>query len=142
MKAMKVATQKKKAMPLKAMAAAMKAMKDNTATRKIAVNRGLRDALKAAAPPKAQRNMESIREAAKTLSQVAAVARSERRAMAASQHSGPASGPSQRARDVDTTAPPPDDAVWWFADTRGVKSVWAVAWNYKGKIQQVMYKED
>ena len=37
---------------------------------------------------------------------------------------------------------PPDDAVWWFADTRGVKSVWAVAWNYKGKIQQVMYKED
>ena len=37
---------------------------------------------------------------------------------------------------------PPDDAVWWFADTRGCKSVWAVAWNYKNKIQQVMYKED
>ena len=42
----------------------------------------------------------------------------------------------------DTTVRPPDDAVWWFADTRGVKSVWAVAWLYKGKIQQAMYKED
>ena len=49
---------------------------------------------------------------------------------------------TKRARDVDTTLPPPDDAVWWFCDTRGIKSVWAVAWNYKGKIQQVMYKED
>ena len=77
------------------------------------------------------------------MSQVAAVARSERRAMAASgPANGPASGPSQRARDVDTTLPPPEDALWWFCDTRGVKSVWAVAWNYKGKIQQVMYKED
>ena len=30
----------------------------------------------------------------------------------------------------------------WFADTRGVKSVWAVAWSHKGKIQQVMYNEE
>ena len=36
----------------------------------------------------------------------------------------------------------PDDAVWWFADTRRVKSVWSVAWLYNGKIQQAMYKED
>ena len=70
---------------------------------------------------------------------VAAVARAERRARAAS---GRTSGPSPRAKDVDTTLPPPEDAVWWFADTRGVKSVWAVAWVYKGKIQQAFYKED
>ena len=114
-------------------AAPRKAMK----TRKRVVNRRLRDALKAAAPPKAKQTMKSTREAA--IAPVAAVARAERRARAAS---GPASGPSQRARDVDTTLPPPEDAVWWFADTRGCKSVWAVAWNYKGKIQQVMYKED
>ena len=43
------------------------------------------------------------------------------------------------AAKADTTARPPDDALWWFADTRGCKSVWAVAWNYKNKIQQVMY---
>ena len=49
---------------------------------------------------------------------------------------------TKQTRDVDTTLPPPDDAVWWFCDTRGIKSVWTVAWNYKGKIQQVMYKED
>ena len=42
----------------------------------------------------------------------------------------------------NTTVRPPDDAVWWFADTKGVNSVWAVAGLYKGNIQQVMYKED
>ena len=144
MRAMKVATQKiattkKKAMPLKAMKAAMK---EETATAKIAmkamkaakvaaprkamktrnrvVNRRLRDALMAAAPPKAKQTMKSIREAAIAQRQVAAVARAERRARAAG---GPASGPHPRARDVDTSLPPPKDAVWWFADTRGVKSV-------------------
>jgi len=124
-----------KAMKAAKAAAPRKAMK----TRKRVVNRRLRDALKAAAPPKAKQTMKSIREAAIAQRQVAAVARAERRARAAS---GPASGPSQRARDVDTTLPPPEDAVWWFADTRGCKSVWAVSWNYKNKIQQVMYKED
>ena len=42
----------------------------------------------------------------------------------------------------DTTQAPPEISSWWFADTRGVKSVWAVAWTHKGQIQQVMYKED
>ena len=158
MKAMKVATQKtattkKKAMPLKAMKAAMKAMQDETATAKIAMtamkaakaaamNRRLRDALIAAEKDyQARRGIitKSIKEEEIAQRRVAAAARTKRRARAAS---GPASGPSQRARDVNTTMPPPDDAVWWFADTRGCKSVWAVAWNYKGKIQQVMYKED
>ena len=124
-----------KAMKAAKAAAPRQAMKN----RKRVVNRRLRDALKAAAPPKAKQTMKSIREAAIVQRQVAAVARADRRARAAS---GPASGPSQRARDIDTTVPPPEDAVWWFADTRGCKSVWAVAWIYKNKIQQVMYKED
>ena len=48
----------------------------------------------------------------------------------------------EASKDVDTTQPPPEDAVWCFRDTRSVKSVWSAAWLYKGKIQQVMYTED
>ena len=49
---------------------------------------------------------------------------------------------SQKAAAPPSRQSPPDDAVWWFCDTRNVKSVWAVAWMYDKKVQVVVYKED
>ena len=110
-------------------------------------------AAKASAPPKAMKSMKRTKAAKLTVelfealkgaapSQLISIRDAAQNEMEAAQAAKDAAEKEMIRPSPDTTVRPPDDAVWWFADTRCVKSVWAVAWLYKGKIQQVMYKED
>ena len=89
-------------------------------------------ATKAAAPPK----RAAVKPRAMKAAKAAAPPKSTKAAAKAAQKE------REAAQASTLVCRPPDDAVWWFADTRGVKSVWAVAWDYKGKIQQAMFTEE
>ena len=115
----------------------MMATKAAAPPKRAAVKPRAMKAAKAAAPPK------STKAAAKAAAKAAQKEREAAKAAEAAKGEGRRVCSQTTIRPTpDTTSRPPEDAVWWFADTRGVKSVWAVAWVYKGKIQQVMYTED